>query len=183
MSLRNVMHWFGQVHAPRTMGRGKYQKVVTYGGPTKAAIVLKDGSLVHIDFTNYADRARASATFEQYVGHVILVPAQGKWGGEGPHPLIQGCTIYLSGGFDTAEEATTALTMKLAAAKATEEAVLADPVVHLEREMKGHDWTAAFSDSYGVSAAADRHWDFIQTLRPKVAPEVYDALVAKYNPM
>lgn len=182
MSLRNVMYWFNQVPlVPRYVGRGKNRKEVQYNGPRQAAILLRDGSLVHIDFTVRSDRERASATFDQYVGHVTLVPATGRWGGEGPNPVQPSWTVRVSD-FGTAEEAADALRLKIAEAKATEEAVQADPAAHLERELRSHDWTAAFSDAYGVCAAADRHWGFIQTLRPKVAPEVYDALVAKYNP-
>lgn len=182
MSLRNVMYWFNHVPlVPRYVGRGANRKEVPYNGPRQAAILLRDGSLVRIDFTVRSDRERASATFDQYVGHVTLVPATGRWEGEGPNPAMPEWTVRVSN-YDTAEEAATALRLKINQEKATEEALQANPAAHLERELKSHDWTAAYSDSPGVSAAADRHWSFIQILRPKVSSEVYDALVMKYNP-
>jgi len=182
MSLRNVMYWFNQVPlVPRFVGRGKSRREVEYNGPTQAAILVRDGSLVHIDFKVPTDRARAAATWEQYVGHVILVPASGQWSGEGPHPIQPSWTVRVSG-FNTPEEAASALRRDIAKAKADEEAIQGDPAAHLERELAGHDWTAAYSDSPGVSSAADRHWSIIQALRAKVAPEVYEALLVKYNP-
>jgi hypothetical protein len=182
MSLRNVMGWFNQVPlVPRFVGRGKNRREIEYTGPQKAAILLKDGSLVHIDFTVRSDRERASATFNEYVGHVTLIPATGKWSGEGPNPAQPEWTVRVSD-LDTAEEAAMALRFKIDQEQRAEEAIQADPAAYLEREMRAHDWTAAFSDAYGVCAAADRHWSFIQTLRAKVAPEVYDAIAAKYNP-
>lgn len=182
MSLRNVMYWFNQVPlVPRYVGRGANRREVPYNGPRQAAILLKNGSLVRIDFTVRSDRERAAATFNEYMGHVTLVPATGRWDGEGPNPAQRDWTVRVSN-YDTAEEAATALRLKINQAARAEESIQADPVAHLERELKSHDWTAAYSDAPGVCAAADRHWSFIQTLRAKVAPEVYAALVAKYNP-
>lgn len=171
MSLRNALYWFGQ-HSYGRVG----------SGPRKGAILLDDGTLVHVDYTNYADRAKASATFDHYVGHVCLVPKPNKWGGEARHPVQPSWTVRTTNDYDTAEEAAAALYAAVAEAKAKEEAVQADPAAWLDRELSHHDWFAAYSDAPGVCGAADMHWKLIEDLRKRVSPEVWAALFDKHAP-
>jgi len=163
MSFKNMMYWFSN----RKTGR--------------ATIILKHGGTVDIDYSKYEDRGVAHAAFGDYWGHVSQVPVDGTWGGEAPHPQHPTQTIWVSN-CATAADAVAALKAKVAAEVAKETAIQADPIAHLERELKAHDWTAAFSDSPGVSAAADHHWRLIQDILKRVDQKIGADLVAKYRP-
>lgn len=171
-AFRNMMHWFNEA------GRRDYR------GPVHAALVLDDGSLVHIDYSNYADRQKASPCFDRYVGHVTLVPKPGKWAFDAKSPVDPMHTLTSQAEYDSAKEAAAAMVAKVAGVKAAEEAVRADPAAWLDRELSHHDWFAAYSDAPGVCGAADMHWrDTILPLKARVAPEVWAALFEKHAPV
>lgn len=160
---KNMMYWFNN----RKTG--------------KAVIILKNGGTVDIDYSKYEDRALARSTSGDYWGHVSQVPLDGTWGGEAPHPLHPTQTIWVSK-CAAAADAIAALKAKVAEEVAKETAIQANPIAWIERELQVHDWTAAFSDSPGVSAAADHHWRLIQDILKKVDPTIGAELIAKYRP-
>jgi len=164
--MRNFMYWFSQ-----------------NSGPEKGALINKKGELVLVNFRSHQDRAKVAGMWDDFLGALYLAPATGKWAGEGPHAVNPSWTVWVPSEFDTPEEARDAFLKKLGEAKQEEEAILADPALHLERELKSHDWFSAYSDSPGVSGAGDHHWDLIQELRKKVPEETYLALVKKHQPV
>ncbi len=103
-----------------------------------------------------------------------------KWGGIVPRVEGDGASYIANRA--TVEDAAEAIRTEALAMRAEADRIAADPAYALEQLLKTHDWYAHYSDDYGVCAASDRHWDRIQTLRAQVAPEIYDALLAKYAP-
>lgn len=168
MALNAVMYWFNN-RRPGSQG------------PSKAVILLADGVQVPVDFNKAEDRLVAGKTLNQYRGHATFLPAYNHWIAEGSHPMFPDRTLYVQG-CPTAEDALKALCQKQEAARAEEEAIRANPALRLEREMASHDWTYAYSDSYGVYRAGESHWQQIVALRSTVPAEVWDALENKYNP-
>jgi hypothetical protein len=108
------------------------------------------------------------------------VNAAAKWGGIVPR--IEGDGASYVSGCATVEDAAEAVRAEARALRAEADRVASDPAYALEQLLKSHDWFAHYSDDYGVCAASDRHWEKIQELRAKIAPEVYEALLAKYQP-
>lgn len=104
-----------------------------------------------------------------------------QWGGIVPLPGDADGASYVPA-YATIEEVAEAIRVRARELRAEHERVTADPVYALEKALQAHDWFAHNSDDYGVCAASDRHWTKIQELRAKVTPEVYEALVAKYQP-
>lgn len=171
-AFRNMLYWFNG--ASRS----------NYKGPTVAALVLDDGSLVHIDFSNgWADRTRAQTFFDRYVGHVTLVPKPNKWGFEAKSPVNPMHTLRGSCDYDSAEEAALAMIAYVAEFKAKNDAIVADPEKHLEQELGRFDWFAHYSDNPGTCLASDHHWkNTILPLKARVGAEVWRALFTKHAP-
>jgi len=159
--------------------RNAYAWFNSKAGPRKGAIVREDGSLVHLDYTNYADTAKVRGCADG-VGTVALAPLNGKWSGEARSRVHHG-TVWVRD-CDTAEEAAAALLSKLGAEVAAETALVADPAAHLERELALHDWYSAMSDDHGYWVAGERHWVLVRDLMTKVPVETVRTLFAKYAP-
>ena len=168
--MRSMMHWFNQVGPMRMSAR-------PYSGPVSAAAVTKSGGIVPVDYRVYSDRSKVQAIgLDNYLGHVTLIPKPGKWGGEARHPMVPMATIRMSADYDTMEAAVAALIAKVAEVVAAEEAVRADPEVHLARELGRHDWWACYSDSPGVDGAANMHMAEIKAIYAKCDPARAQAL-------
>ena len=170
MTMRSLMHWFSDASRSR------------YAGPTEAAVLLKDGSLVTIDLRSWADRDKLDLS--TYFGHVIRGCRDGLWAGSAPHPLTPDVTLWVGygEGFQTAEEAAVGLRATVAEAEESEAAVRADPAHHLERELSRHDWYCHMSDDPAVFRGGEAHMVQIQRIASRVAPDVREALWAKYAP-
>lgn len=159
MALRNVWYWFDR-------------------GPAPGGIVMSNGTVMLFKF-DAAGRDLVTKNLPRAVAWVRN--GGGGWYAEGTHPLHPDCNVYLRD-LPDAVTAGKAIVIEMARLKAEEEGILANPAVHLDRELGNFDWFAHFSDEPGVCSASDRHWDRIQQIRATVAPEVYDALLAKHQP-
>jgi hypothetical protein len=148
------------------------------GKPGHAFALVFEHKIVHV-----TDRQHCLELVgrEDLVGLVTWTPKT-QWGGIVPLLGDADGASYVAGEHATIEEAVEAVRTRARELRAEYERVLADPAYALETLLKSHDWFAHNSDDYGVCAASDRHWDMIQALRAKVAPEVYEALLAKYQP-
>lgn len=160
VALRNIWYWF------------------SHGGPVPGGIVMSNGTVMLFKF-DAAGRNVVSANLPRAVAWVRNGGA--GWYAEGTHPLHLDRNVYLRD-LPDAEAAGRAVVIEMARLKAEEEGILADPAAHLDRELGQFDWFAHFSDAPGVCSASDRHWDRIQGIRAQVAPEVYEALLAKHQP-
>lgn len=170
-AFRNLIGWFNEVTR-----RG-------YSGPVLAALVLDDGTLVHIDYRKgWSERTRAQTFFDRYVGHVTLVPRPNKWDFEAKSPIDPIDTLFSRCEYDSAEEAAAAMLGHVAEMKEKNDAIVADPEKHLDQELSRFDWTAEYSDAPGVCGASDRHWGFIQTLRSQVEAATWERLLKRHSP-
>ena len=114
-----------------------------------------------------------------FVGLVSKAPAT-RWGGLVPRVEGDGASYITD--HPSIEAAADAVRAEASALRAEADRAATDPVYALERALKNHDWTSWASDDHRVWSAGERAAKQIEELRAKVAPEVYDALVAKYNP-
>jgi hypothetical protein len=154
-----------------------------YPGPKEGALVLADGFLVPLDFTDSFDRLKVSSNADEVVG-VVTGPTRAKdWDGEAySHYLGHSVRVGYKANYKSAREAADALLTALRDAEETERAVRADPATHLNRELSRHDWFCAFSDSYGVTLAGERHWSEVMEIAKSVPVETARALFAKHAP-
>ena len=148
-------------------------------GPRKGALIQGDGTVVPLDYTNYADMLHVRDT-PNVVGVANLVPKTGRWNAEAKHPT-HGGTVW-STDHTTAEDAAIALLAKVAAASAHEAAIRLDPPAHLKRELERHDWWHFNSDSFGVCQAGEAHMREIQAIAAKCAPDVAKRLWDAHAP-
>jgi hypothetical protein len=148
-------------------------------GPRQGAIVRANGKLVHLDYTNRGDTFKVRDTTDR-VGMVNLIPRDGKWAGTA-RSLVHAGTVWVRD-HDSAEDAAGALLAKRQAEVDAEKVLTADPVAHLERELKTHDWYSAMSDSYGTTLAGDRHWKEVRNLMARVPAETARTLFAHHAP-
>jgi len=147
-------------------------------GPEEGALIREDGSVVLVNFRDHGDTFKVRDTAS--VGLALRNKKSGLWSAEMRHPVHGGTLWTLD--HESPEAAAADLLAKARKEVEAEEAVRANPVAHLERELKRHDWYSAFSDDHGVWAAGERHLSEIRALMEKVPAEVAEELFAKYAP-
>lgn len=116
---------------------------------------------------------------DDFVGLVSKAPKT-QWGGTVPRIEHDGASYVAD--CATKELAADAVRAEALALRAEADRCAADPAYAAEKLLKTHDWYAHYSDSYGVCAASDRHWDRIQALLKQLPEAEAEALVAKYRP-
>jgi len=165
----NAYYWFNNTRRPN------------YAGPTRGALVLSDGSTVPLDFTNYSDTVKVRDT-RGVVGLALLTPANGEWSVE---VKAQTGSVVHRSFRGSAPDLAAAVSLAFGAQRAAqqeEDAVRANPELHLERELAQHDWYAHMSDDHSVWSGGEAHGRLLGTLAAQVAPETARFLWAKYAP-
>ena len=152
------------------------------GRPGHEMYAVTSTGIVNVD--GQMDILRRAASRPDFVGVVSKAPAT-QWGGQfwmDVNPDHQGNWMFKGHDSPTPESAAVKLRALAAKAKAAEMSVMTDAAKYLERELKGHDWYAAFSDSYGATLAGDAHMKVIERLLEKVPHDLGLRLWNKYAP-
>jgi len=173
MSLRNLRYWMNRASGS------------TYAGPTKAAVLLNDGTVIKdipltpwragYDALNAIDAEKVAATFTE--------AQKGGWCGEA---RVQGATggfhnIYTRDG-STIDAAVADMTAKLHTHNTRIHALDTDPTTKLDVMLAATDWYAHISDDHAVWSGGERHSRATRDLMAQVPVETARALFAKHAP-
>lgn len=151
-------------------------------GPHLAALVFEDGSSLECDLHVPASFEAASSRFNEAVGLVLKVPANGKWDGhfQGPEGFDrvtgQDCSS------DTAQEAIGKVLARRQKAVEEWDTMQKNPDKYLIRELKRHDWTYQYADDPRSWSAGDRHFDLIRRLIKKLPRKQAEEIWAMHAP-
>lgn len=171
---RTILHWFSVTSSIPSRRDPKT--------PKGCRVLLADGTSFEVEFGNWADRTKVSERWREVIGHVTFLPATGRWAAQVANPFYPDATLYTQE-FTDAALAAAAARKHLAEFVAREEAVRADPVGYLDRELSLFDWYAHMSDDDSVYRGSEAHWNnVILPLKAKVGDEVFEALRAKHFP-
>ena len=171
--MRDLFYLHGAAQ-PRTRRYG--QKTVTEQptGPDALAAIKTDGSVVVIEMTDPDWHEKGSAIpSAEIIGTAFRNRKDQTWSGHFTAPHGNNQTIKDSVGRTSFASAdlcgASGLACRLEAFNA-ELAVLADPVAHLTRELKSHDWYCHMSDAPGVCGAGECHMRQIRKIMEDIDP-------------
>lgn len=161
------------------MAMGSFYHWFNRKGPEKGVLVAANATC-EVNFRNYGDRATASAFADTntVIGYA-LGNADDTYSGlffigvSGSH--------YIPGTADLNTQVENIREGK-ADFDRVEAAIAADPVKGLERALKRHDWTYAYSDDHRYFAAGERSWANIRALMAQVPVETARELFNKARP-
>lgn len=185
-------NWYNKFNGQRYVRRGKTcscgkpkTECDGWHGPKQAAIVMMNGTLIDVDYTNHEHTALIrDIDVHDIAGLITLVPADGLWHGEYVDEVADAGWrryCYLDGR-KTKDGAAKRLLREKTKTEQAEQAILDDPVAHLERELKRCDWYSHYSDDYSVWAGGEAHMRKIRELTEQVDTEVARKLWAKHAP-
>ncbi len=187
--MRDLFYWHGNAQPRHRTKRvkGKLTTVVEQpAGPDALAAILNTGAVVVIEMTDGDWHAKGSAIpFADIIGTAFRSRDKRTWSGHYTGPHGNNCTVKDSVGrteMPSAEDVGRAALACVLAANNAELAVLADPVAHLDRELKSHDWYCHMSDAPGVCGAGERHMRQIMEIVKDVDPVKVRELWAMHAP-
>ncbi len=174
MSLRSLRHWMNEATNKR------------YAGPTEAAVLLKDGTLITaIDLTDWQESyERLNAIDAEQVAATLCKAPNGGWGGTAAVPCATGGVqhLYTSKQGDDLDTCILQMTLKLVGHQTYLHDLARDPEGMLDLLLRTHDWYAAYSDAPGVLAASDRHFNRARDLMMALPAETARAIFTKHAP-
>jgi len=162
--IRRAFYWFTSKHGPR-----------------EGALVLRDRSVVPLNFTDPNDRAKVGVNESQAIALAVLVPKTGEWDCK-MQAAVGTVSRTVAGNGTTAAEAIEDVFEKANAWRAEETALQADPVALLERALKGHNWYSHFSDDHRTYVAGRQSGEEIDTLVGEVPADVAFRLWTQHAP-
>lgn len=152
-------------------------------GPSHGLAIYENGGFVLVDFrspgaTSEVYGASATVVWADVVG--VALSGKNGWSCE----YEVGKRTYYFPADDLVNPTDVVLEVLERRSKliAENEAVESDPVKHLERELRCHDWYYMFSDDHSVWSAGCAHWKLLLTLAEKVDAEVAAELWSKHAP-
>jgi hypothetical protein len=187
--MRDLFYWHDAAqprHRTRTVKGKRVQVTEPPVGPDALAAILNTGAVVVIEMTDPEWYTKGNAIpFGDIIGTAFRSRDKRTWSGHytGPHGNNQ--TVKDSVGrteMPSAEDVGRAALACVLAANNAELAVLADPVAHLDRELKSHDWYCHMSDAPGVCGAGERHMRQIMEIVKDVPADKVRELWAQHAP-
>jgi hypothetical protein len=176
-ALSDVRHWF-RSSQEATLRRRAGDRAAGMLDP-RGALVLADGTILELDYTDRADERKLSGIDAGQVVGVGWRDRRGAgWSVEVRGALL---TRHRGGGATLAEAVAAALEAHYTA-EAAEIALREDPVAHLGRELARHDWWHMMSDAFGTSIAGERHMGEILGIAARCPADEVRALWAKHAP-
>ena len=174
--LSDARYWFRKSHPMTRWKTGP--STVSMPFDPMGALVLDDGSIIELDYTNPNDEKKiAHLRPDQVVGIGWRDRKTGHWRVEVKKGAEKGV-----GTGNTADAATKLALNVYYTAQAAETALKANPAAHLDRELARHDWWHMMSDSYGVTLAGEKHMVEIRQIISKVDPDTVRGLWAQHAP-
>lgn len=174
--LSDARYWFRKSHPMAQWKTGPSTMAMLFS--PMGALVLDDGSIIELDYTNPDDEKKiAHLRPEQVLGSGWRDRKTGDWRVEVKKGAEKGV-----GTGNTAAAATKLALNAYYMVQAAETALVADPAAYLARELARHDWWHMMSDSYGVTLAGECHMVEIRTVIPKVDPDTVRSLWAQHAP-
>ena len=156
-----------------------YYWLRTETGPKQGAIIYPD-RVVQIDFTQGDAATKISQADAESAVATALGPTKVNKGWTAEYIGPQNNTRWASA--STLTELAELVRAQKAKEFAEEEAIKADPVRHLERELGWADWYYEYSDDHRVWLGGEAHFRLIRQLIKKIPVEKAKELWAKYAP-